>query len=122
MFGEKLKRYRDSLGLTQEQFAKSTNISRGIIAQLESDVRPPSKASLIKLANHSGKNIEWWLGEEEHEEYKDLQALNALLEYMLDKDMFGENGEIQDREMEYIKKILEEEVRRKMSKKRKSQF
>ncbi|MCD3207121.1 helix-turn-helix transcriptional regulator [Clostridium botulinum C] len=120
MFAEKLKNYRTSLHLTQEEFSKRCGISRAIISMLEAGTRPPSKNVLIKLSNFSNQTIEWWIGNEVEKmnEYKPLNALNVLLDYMVDKNMFGPNGEIPEKELKYILKILQAEIKIKKDQKK----
>ena len=44
--GEKIRRYRQKLGLTQEELAARTELSKGFISQLERDLTSPSIATL----------------------------------------------------------------------------
>ncbi|MFX0547947.1 helix-turn-helix transcriptional regulator [Hathewaya histolytica] len=118
MFSNRLKDYRASLNLTQEEFANKSGITRGVISMLEANKRPPSKKVLLKLREFSGKDVEWWLEGETSKEYSDLSALNALLDYMVDNDMFGPNGEIEEKEMQYILKLLKEEIKIKRDRKK----
>lgn len=120
MFSIKLKEYREGLGLTQEEMSIATGISRSIISMLEANMRPPSKKVMQKLVDYSHKPKEWWLEDEPEREYKDLEALNILLDVMVDKGMFGSNGEISDKDMQKIKRMLEAEIRIKMDRKNKS--
>lgn len=47
--GAKIKRLRLQLGLTQEELADRTELSKGFISQLERDVTSPSIATLIDI-------------------------------------------------------------------------
>lgn len=47
--GAKIKRLRVQLGLTQEELANRTELSKGFISQLERDLTSPSIATLIDI-------------------------------------------------------------------------
>ena len=47
--GEKIKRLRTKLGLTQEELAARTELSKGFISQLERDLTSPSIATLMDI-------------------------------------------------------------------------
>ena len=116
MFSEKLKQYRESCGLTQEQFAKETGISRGIISMIEADKRPPSKKVLSLLSEHSGKSIDWWYGKDE-KQYGELNALSTLLDYMIEKEMIDKKGNMDLKSKDFIWKLINAEIKNKLDKK-----
>ena len=116
MFSEKLKQYREGCGLTQEQFAEETGISRGIVSMIEADKRPPSKRVLALLAEHSKKSIDWWYGNNE-KDFGDLNALNTLLDYMIEKGMIDKEGVMDDKSKDFIWKLIEAEIKNKIEKK-----
>ena len=47
--GEKIKRRRVSLGLTQEELAARVELSKGFISQVERDLTSPSIATLTDI-------------------------------------------------------------------------
>ena len=55
--GEKIKRYRQKLGLTQEELAARTELSKGFISQLERDLTSPSIATLTDILEALGTNL-----------------------------------------------------------------
>lgn len=59
--GKRLVLFRNSQRLSQEELAIGMGISRGAIAQIESDVRTPSKNFLIAISNAYGVNADWLL-------------------------------------------------------------
>lgn len=55
----KIKEYREELGITQAELAEKSGICRTIINQLENDKRPVIKSdTMIKLSCALGKSIE----------------------------------------------------------------
>lgn len=55
--GRKLKRLRIKLGLTQEELADRTELSKGFISQLENDITSPSIATLMDILSALGTDI-----------------------------------------------------------------
>lgn len=55
--GEKIKRMRLRLGLTQEELAARTELSKGFISQLERDLTSPSIATLMDIVETLGSDI-----------------------------------------------------------------
>lgn len=62
--GVKLKRIRESLGLTQEELSKAVALSSEFISLIEIGKRAPSLVSLRKIAGHLKKDISYFLTEE----------------------------------------------------------
>lgn len=55
--GEKIKRLRLRHGLTQEELAARTELSKGFISQLERDITSPSIATLMDILEALGTNV-----------------------------------------------------------------
>ena len=55
--GRKLRRLRVKLGLTQEELAARTELTKGFISQLENDITSPSIATLIDILEALGTDI-----------------------------------------------------------------
>ena len=55
--GDKIKRYRLRLGLTQEELAARTELSKGFISQLERDLTSPSIATLTDILEALGTDL-----------------------------------------------------------------
>jgi transcriptional regulator with XRE-family HTH domain len=47
--GERIKKFRDAKGLTQEEFSEALGISQSYLAQIETGIRQPSREFLKKL-------------------------------------------------------------------------
>ncbi len=57
--GENIKRYRTKLGLSQEDFAKKSDIKYTTLTKIESNViKKPSVLIMAKIAKALGVNIE----------------------------------------------------------------
>lgn len=59
--GERIKRQRKSLGLTQPQIKELTGISSGTLSDIENGKALPATPSLIKLSNVLKCSIDWIL-------------------------------------------------------------
>lgn len=55
--GGKIKRMRLRLGLTQEELAARTELSKGFISQLERDITSPSIATLMDILEALGSDV-----------------------------------------------------------------
>ena len=55
--GKKVKNLRLQLGLTQEELASRTELSKGFISQLERDITSPSIATLMDILEALGTNV-----------------------------------------------------------------
>ena len=61
--GEKIKRLRVRLGLTQEELASRTELTKGFISQLERDITSPSIATLMDILEALGTNVSEFFSE-----------------------------------------------------------
>ena len=78
-FGEKIKRARENLGLTQEELAKAVGLSSEFISNIEIGRRSPSFETLITLVNYLKKDFSYFL-EEKKPIFKDLLSHKTLSE------------------------------------------
>lgn len=65
--GEKIKRLRQKHGLTQEELASRTELSKGFISQLERNLTSPSIATLMDMLEALGTNIGDFFSEQQDE-------------------------------------------------------
>ena len=65
--GEKLKRMRLKCGLTQEELADRSELSKGFISQLERDLASPSIATLSDVLECLGSTLSEFFGEKGEE-------------------------------------------------------
>lgn len=65
--GEKIKRRRIRLGLTQEELAARTELSKGFISQLERDLTSPSIATLTDILEALGTDLADFFAEPKEE-------------------------------------------------------
>ena len=63
--GSKIKRLRVRLGLTQEELAARTELTKGFISQLERDITSPSIATLMDILEALGTNVSEFFSERE---------------------------------------------------------
>ncbi len=66
--GGRLKELRMRMGLTQEELADRTELSKGFISQLERNLTSPSIATLIDILQCLGTNVSEFFTAEESEE------------------------------------------------------
>ncbi len=61
--GEKIRRLRVTIGLTQEELANRSELTKGFISQLERDLTSPSIATLIDILECLGTNLQDFFNE-----------------------------------------------------------
>ncbi len=61
--GEKIRRLRVGIGLTQEELANRSELTKGFISQLERDLTSPSIATLIDILECLGTNLKDFFNE-----------------------------------------------------------
>jgi len=65
--GDKIKRRRIRLGLTQEELAARTELSKGFISQLERNLNSPSIATLMDILEALGTDLSEFFAAKEEE-------------------------------------------------------
>ena len=65
--GSKIKRMRVRLGLTQEELAARTELTKGFISQLERDITSPSIATLMDILEALGTNVSEFFSDREED-------------------------------------------------------
>ena len=55
-FGEKLKNLRVMQGLTQDELAQRSELTKGFISQIENDIASPSITTFIDILDALGTN------------------------------------------------------------------
>lgn len=87
--------FRKRKGLTQEQLAEAINISRGVLAGVESGMRAPSKEMAKKLAVYFNVPVELFLFEEAQspsDQAKTMSTASILLIADIVQEFLKKNG------------------------------
>lgn len=66
--GHKLKELRKAKGLTQEELADRSELSKGFISQLERDIASPSIATLVDILQCLGTDLKTFFNDENDEQ------------------------------------------------------
>ena len=66
--GPKIKELRVMKGLTQEELADRSELSKGFISQLERDLTSPSIATLVDILNSLGTNLKDFFSDDNDEQ------------------------------------------------------
>ncbi len=67
LIGEKIKSLRVKMGLTQEELANRSELSKGFISQLERDLTSPSIATLIDILECLGTDLKEFFNSDTNE-------------------------------------------------------
>lgn len=65
--GKKIRQLRMRKGLTQEELADRSELSKGFISQLENDITSPSIATLVDVLTCLGTDLKTFFNEEEED-------------------------------------------------------
>ena len=65
IIGEKIRRLRMELQLTQEELADRTELTKGYISQVERDLASPSIATLVDILEALGTTLGEFFSDEE---------------------------------------------------------
>ena len=60
--GEHVRAFRETLGMTVQQFAERTGFSAALLAQIENRMVSPSLGTLVKIANTFGTTVSSFIG------------------------------------------------------------
>ena len=66
--GERIKQYRILKGLTQEELADRTELSKGFISQVERELTSPSIATLMDILQGLGVSVSEFFNEQQEEQ------------------------------------------------------
>ena len=89
--GKKIRELRMRKGLTQEELANRSELSKGFISQLENDVTSPSIATLVDVLTCLGTDLKTFFGEEQD---------NQIV--FCEEDYFVKTDEAQGNEIAWI--------------------
>ena len=67
--GENIRKFREGLGMTIQQFAEKTGFSAALLAQVENRMVSPSLGTLVKIANAFDTTVSSFLGGQEQREF-----------------------------------------------------
>ena len=67
--GEHVRAFRETLGMTVQQFAERTGFSAALLAQVENRMVSPSLGTLVKIANTFGTTVSSFIGGKEEREF-----------------------------------------------------
>ncbi|KGN01184.1 transcriptional regulator [Clostridium haemolyticum NCTC 8350] len=76
---------------------------------------------ITKMSEISNTPIAYWSGEEIENNYKTYEALDVLIEAMLDTEMIKNDGKINEAAQKLIIAVLEKEVKYKIKKRKEEQ-
>lgn len=93
MIGDKLRKLRREMDITQEEISKKLDISRGVYGNYETGVAKPPIDVLEKLADYFNVSTDYLLGRTEIKNYEDMK-IEHKKEYS-----------VSEKDIEYIKEL-----------------
>lgn len=109
IISERLKKIRTENGLTQKELAEKIGVALSVIGDIESNRRPPSKKTALKLSQFFNTPLEMWIDESDITEYRTKRGKYAMLDEVISKLIKNNmiiNGEPTQEAWELIKKAL----------------
>jgi transcriptional regulator with XRE-family HTH domain len=101
----KLKELRMTKGLTQREFATELRIGSGVISDIESGRRKPSKNIAIVLSKYTNTSVENWLYETETNNFvvdkEEFTIFRAAIEKLKESGNLAKN-ELKKSDVEFI--------------------
>lgn len=116
MIGEKIKKVRKEMDLSQDDFSKLLGISRSNLRDLESGKNKGSNIKILaKLAEISGKNLTYFTDDALNIQQYDI--LDGFIEMMINRNLIDEDGNISDMLKDLIIDVVKQEIKLKLKKK-----
>lgn len=97
----RIKKLRKELGLTQNELAKKTGISRAVISTYESNINEIPQSNLIKLSRFFGVSIDYLVGNSDEEGIVINNELNDF-----ENNLINELRNLSDRDKMLILKFI----------------
>uniref|UniRef100_A0AAU8B346 Helix-turn-helix XrE-family like protein n=1 Tax=Dulem virus 30 TaxID=3145748 RepID=A0AAU8B346_9CAUD len=107
-----LKKTRKAKHLTQEEFAKALQITRGTLSHLERG-RAPSLETAKKIETYYNESIEKLVGDKEVHNLSELKTTNMLIDLLIEKGEI-KKGYISEYAQKSIWNTLELEIKLKL--------
>jgi transcriptional regulator with XRE-family HTH domain len=113
-FKEKLKIYRKENNLTQKQLADKLGTSRSTIAETERGNIKGTIEFINKLSKVSNLPITYWAKDGSDISYESYQALDVLINAMIENGLIKDDGKIPDKDKDIVISVLEQEIKLKI--------
>lgn len=115
LLNDKIKLVRKELGLTQEEMAKKLSISRSYLGDLEKGRSKGTNVKILsKLAQLSGKNIEYFIDNIDSIKIEQYQVLDSSIEMFYEKGYIHEDGTVDSSIDNILLEILKKEIKVKI--------
>ena len=113
-----LKETRKANHLTQDEFSKKLNITRGTLSHLERG-RPPSIETSKKLEEYFKQPISELIGEKKVDKLLNLETTNMLIDLLIKDGEIREDGSISDYAQKSIWNNIKIEIALKLEQRKK---
>ncbi len=116
---DKIKSFRIENSLTQKQLADMVGVSRTNIAEIEGGRINGTLKFLTKLSEATGKSLSYWTDDVETDKgYSIYDALDILIDSLIDTNIIKEDGKINETAQKLIINVLEKEIALKIKRKK----
>lgn len=116
-FGKQLKKFRESLGLTQKEFGEKVGLGRTKISDLENGGINVTLKTVEKISEATNTPISYWIENNANLSIEQFDGLMTVIDTLIKVGEINRNGEISEEGKALIMKMLESEVKLYISKK-----
>ncbi len=117
--GEKIKVYRIENKLTQKQLADKVGVSRTNIAEIEGGRINGTVKFISKLSSVTNTPLSYWTNgiNSGTIKYNQYESLDVLIESLIDTEIIGEDGKLNEFAKKLVVNVLEKEIALKIKNK-----
>jgi len=113
-FKDKLKQFRLKSNLTQEELAKKLDVTRTRITDTESGRVQGNLKFITNLSKISMRPLAYWIDGTFEDEYKPYEALDVLVDNLIDAGLIEENKDVDDNVAVLLLNMLKKETNLKI--------
>lgn len=118
---DKIKMVRKELDFTQEEFAKKINISRSYLANIERGRVVGNLNLICKVAEISGRDMEWFVNDGEKIDIKQYEVLDKTIDLLIEQSLIEKDKKIDEKVKNILWSVLDKEIALKLERKEKEE-
>lgn len=118
VFRELLRKYRKENNMTQKEFAEKLNVSRTLLADVESGRIKGTFKFITTLSEFTKLPLSYWNNEETETIYKSFEGLDYIIDTMINAGLIQDDGKLGEEQSKIVLAVLEKEIALKIKRKK----
>jgi transcriptional regulator with XRE-family HTH domain len=110
-FKDKVKEFRLKSNLTQLELAEKLQVTRTRITDTESGRVKGNLKFITNISRLSQQPMTYWIDETFEKDYKTYEALDVLIDDLIESGLIKDDGKINDNIALLIRTVLEKEIK-----------